>query len=239
MRNVLLLGVLSGLVLFAAQNWSSSALAIVFLGMKTPVLPLAVWILIALIAGFLTSCLLQFSHSLLSPSPAPSRKPAASRPSRPRPEPAENPGWRETSYAYTAPNQEDVTATSAEDASDWDDNTDEVDEWDDWEEEAPAPRTKSYQPVEEPRDYEVRQEPKTVSRSGSVYSYSYREPSGSGVGKTEDVYDAEFTLITPPSPEYDPQTSQPRNQQEDDWGLEDGEDEFDDEEPDNRRPRPS
>lgn len=235
MRNVLLLGVVGGLGLFVAQNWSSSALAIMFLGMKTPVLPLAVWILIALIAGFLTSCFLQlFSSLLLSPSPARIRRPAVPRPSRPRPEPAERREWREASDAV--PEQEDVTAYSADQDSDWDDEPEEADEWEDWEEEEPAPRTKSYQTVEEkPRDYEVRQEPKSVSRSGSVYSYSYQEPSGSGVGKTEDVYDAEYTLITPPSPEYDPQT----NQQKDDWGLEEGEDEFDDEYPDNRRQRPS
>ncbi|MEK0189357.1 LapA family protein, partial [Microcoleus anatoxicus] len=36
-----------------------------------------------------------------------------------------------------------------------------------------------------PRDYEVKQEPKSQSWSGSVYSYGYRDPSKSGVGQTE------------------------------------------------------
>jgi hypothetical protein len=68
----------------------------------------------------------------------------------------------------------------------------------------------------------VKQEPKTGSQSGSVYSYGYREQSNSGVGKADAVYDANYRVITPPyqkpvEPEED-----------DDWGFEDDED-FNDE----------
>ena len=51
---------------------------------------------------------------------------------------------------------------------------------------------------DESKTFEVPQEPKTASRSGSVYSYGYREPKDKGVGKTEQVYDANYRVITPP-----------------------------------------
>ncbi|MBO1349614.1 MAG: hypothetical protein EBE86_020565 [Hormoscilla sp. GUM202] len=50
---VLLLVIGGGLTLFALQNWSPS-LSLVFLGMPTPPLPLAVWILLGLAAGVMT-----------------------------------------------------------------------------------------------------------------------------------------------------------------------------------------
>lgn len=50
----------------------------------------------------------------------------------------------------------------------------------------PAPRTPEPEPP--PRDYEVQQEPKKVYRSGSIYSYSYRNAEETGVGRSEDVF---------------------------------------------------
>ena len=46
--------------------------------------------------------------------------------------------------------------------------------------------------------FETQQQPKTVSRSGSIYSYTYKEPKDTGVGKSEKVYDAEYRVIRPP-----------------------------------------
>lgn len=52
-------------------------------------------------------------------------------------------------------------------------------------------------------DFEVKQEPKIRSQSGSMYSYSYRDPDESP--RQEDVYDAEYRVITPPyRPEEEP-----------------------------------
>lgn len=48
-------------------------------------------------------------------------------------------------------------------------------------------------------EFETEQSPKSESWSGSVYSYGYREPENTGVGKTESIYDAEFRVIVPPA----------------------------------------
>lgn len=118
--------------------------------------------------------------------------------------------------------------------------------WDDWEEE-PTPSTSSRKTtpdrVEQPpppdhKDFEVKQEPKTVYQSGSVYSYSYRDADKSGTGKKESVYDADYRVIVPPaqanvnptpSPSPQPDThspsaansGSPAATDDDDWGVDD------------------
>ncbi|MEG3848778.1 LapA family protein [Microcoleus sp. herbarium19] len=81
-----------------------------------------------------------------------------------------------------------------------------------------------------PRNYEANQEPKSKSWAGSVYSYGYRDPKQSGVGKTESVYDAEYRVLVPPiDPIPKPADEAPKNpsaETEDDWGL-DEDDVFD------------
>jgi uncharacterized integral membrane protein len=116
----------------------------------------------------------------------------------------------------------------------------EPEEWDDWDEyeSDPADREpvdraagdrRSREDVDDEvyqtrrTDFEVKQEPKSRSQSGSVYSYSYRGPD-EAVEK-EDVYDAEYRVITPP---YRPEEETPEpidsasSRTADDW--EDGED---------------
>lgn len=105
---------------------------------------------------------------------------------------------------------------------------------DDWgDEEEQEPLSKNEDIPQKPINYESPQEPKTQSWSGSVYSYGYREPRNTGVGKTESVYDADFRLITPPytPPLYTPPSYTPPSQTDDweesmnnddddeDWGL--------------------
>ncbi|MBD0266213.1 MAG: LapA family protein, partial [Tolypothrix sp. Co-bin9] len=69
--------------------------------------------------------------------------------------------------------------------------------------------------------YERPQQPKSSSQSGTVYSYGYRDPNNSGVGKTETVYDADYRVIIPPaaqkpsSPENDWESS--KDDEDDDW----------------------
>ncbi|MEG3894268.1 MULTISPECIES: LapA family protein [unclassified Microcoleus] len=81
-----------------------------------------------------------------------------------------------------------------------------------------------------PRDYEAKQEPKSKSWAGSVYSYGYRDPNQSGVGQTESVYDAEYRVLVPPQDAIPkPADEAPKNpsvEAEDDWGL-DEDDVFD------------
>lgn len=96
----------------------------------------------------------------------------------------------------------------------------EREEWEDWEDESPPQTSTQSQRT----DYEVRQDPKTSYQSGSVYSYSYREPSDSGVGKTESVYDADYRVIIPPARSLDEIDGEPPANQdtdEEDWDFED------------------
>jgi hypothetical protein len=86
-----------------------------------------------------------------------------------------------------------------------------------------------------PRDYEAKQEPKSQSWSGSVYSYGYRDPSKSGVGQTESVYDADYRVIVPPqgvpiSDIGDGEVAPHNTEDEEDWGL-DEDDELEDDRP--------
>lgn len=217
-RLVLLLIVLGGLTLFALQNLSP-AISLVFLGLTLPTLPLAVWILIAIAAGFFTSLLMgalfQLSHylsekSLRSRIRTLEAELASARQPRAKTEPASS-----TSYSYTGASSSYKQAASTTD--------------NDFEDEADEEPGVSNQTV-----YERPQEPKTQFQSGSVYSYSYREDTNTGVGKTEDVYDAEYRVITPPYQPPNPVESQwksPSNEEDDeDWGFDD-DDEFDDETP--------
>ncbi len=219
---ILLLFVLvGGLSLLLLQNLSP-VLPIVFLGMKTQALPVATWILGALTAGFFTSLCLQFFSYLLmrsllvrirqleaSPSPAAGKRretePTASR------------------QSYTPPPPETPTSddTSEEWDSDWE--VEEAPEDDDWEfEEEPKPPSRQETVIQESREYEVKQEPKSRTVTGSVYSYNYREPSSSGAGRTEAVYDANYRVITPPYRDSDnPPRDTSNQEQEDDWGFDD------------------
>ncbi len=210
-----LLVVLGGLSLLLAQNLSPT-LPIVFLGMRTPALPLAVWILICLGSGALTTLLVAslfkvsnyFARLVGQKNPQFSNE--ANRTAR-RSEPASSPKKPPTSNSQS---------NRQADADDW--NEDNAD--DDWEFEdtsTPASSVKD-------RDYERPQQPRSGSKSGSSYSYSYKEPQDSGVGKTESVYDADFRVLTPP---YKPPIAQP---EEEDWGFEE-EDDFEDDDPKRKR----
>ena len=214
-----LLVVLGGLSLLLAQNLSP-ALSLVFLGMRTPALPLALWILICLGSGALTTLLVAslfqvsnyFARLVGQKNPLFSNE--ANRTAK-RSEPA--------SSRHTPPPNTSQSSRQ-DDADDWnEENTD-----DDWEFEETADTPASRESSVSGRDYERPQEPKSGSKSGSSYSYSYKEPQNSGVGKTESVYDADFRVLTPP---YKPPVAQP---EEEDWGFED-EDDVEDDKPKRKR----
>lgn len=224
-RIVLLVSVVGGLTLFALSNLSP-VLPLVFLGMQTPALPLAIWVGGAIAAGAITSFFLRLLNALPSSYSTQERVTPRDIPPRSRSFERESP---EPQRFYTPPPPEAPTNRYA---SDWEEQNDE--NWDF--EEEPATSTSNQREFERDRttapppsdrtSYEVKQEPKTASQSGSVYSYSYREPTESGVGKTEAVYDANYRVITPP---YQPPTQPEVNEEDDDdWGFEDDE-EFSDE----------
>ncbi len=232
-RLILLLVVLGGLTLLLLQNWSP-VLPLVFLGWQTQALPLAAWILLSIAAGATTSLLISSLFkvaNLFSRSPArKSKKVVASPPPRTttqRREPKYTPPPASPTPSYTGSTPDNA-------ADDWDSNPTAND--DDWDFEEDTNKTQANadevrnsrvdNASNQPRDvgsrsYEVSNQPKSGERTGSVYSYNYRDASNSGVGKTESVYDADYRVITPP---YREPEAVADDDDDDDWGFEDDDD---------------
>jgi hypothetical protein len=206
MQIILLLAILGGLALLLVQNWSP-VLPLVFLGLTTPALPLAVWILISLVAGAGTSLAIASLFNLANyfAQPKPSKKRQVKQPPRPQP----------SSDTYTKrPTQE-----SSNSADDWleDDRNDQ--DWQYEENTQDSVNADSY--PQDSRSYEVNNEPKSSKRQGSVYSYSYRDTESSEARKTESVYDADYRVLKPPY-----KSPNPARDDDDDWGFDDEQDDL-------------
>lgn len=281
MRPVFLLVIVVGLTIFALQN-VEPALSLVFLGVRSPAVPLSIWILLSMAVGALTSLLisglLAFSN-YLSPTrdrtgrssrsrpdtfpedsrtpytpPPPPRKqeidPALNRENSQtqaagsyRTEYGTSAGYSARTFYQETPNPDAAkdyaqpgTSQAADDEDDWvSDGSKSGSQGgdDDWGDDRDFPAGPPVNDVAgaNPRDYEAKQEPKSQSWAGSVYSYGYRDPNQSGVGQTESVYDADYRVIVPPQEAIPkPADQAPKNpsaETEDDWGL-DEDDEFED-----------
>ncbi|HCF28378.1 MAG TPA: hypothetical protein DEV81_14515 [Cyanobacteria bacterium UBA11049] len=238
-RLFLLLVVLGCLTLLLVQNWSP-VLPLVFLGARTQPLPLAIWILFSIAAGAITSLFISGCFKLsnyFTPSQPRKRRQVAASSFRSNTTRAEAPKSSQANYT-TSTSQPNTDSTPTEDLNDWESNS--SDDWD-FEQETQVrdktPRTEPQDTVREDKNYQVNNEPKSSYRDSS-YSYSYREPSNSGVGRTESIYDADYRVLTPPHRQTN--TTENKNQNQDDWkdedwGFEDDEDwGFDDKE----SPRP-
>ncbi len=279
MRPVFLLVIVVGLTIFALQN-VEPALSLVFLGVRSPAVPLSIWILLSMAVGALTSLLisglLAFSN-YLSPTRDRTGRSSRSRPDTfpedsrtpytppppPRKQEIDPDLNRENSQTQAAASYRTEYGTSAgysartfyqetpnpDAAKDYaqpgtDRVADDEDDWvsdgsksgsqggdDDWGDDRDFPAEPGVNEVAgaNPRDYEAKQEPKSQSWAGSVYSYGYRDPNQSGVGQTESVYDADYRVIVPPQEAIpQPADEAPKNpsaETEDDWGL-DEDDEF-------------
>ncbi|AOY81930.2 hypothetical protein BJP36_20515 [Moorena producens JHB] len=197
--------------------------------MKTPPLPLALWIVGAIGAGVLTSISLRLPNYLAwrysrRNSESPDNEPLFSEYSR-----------RES---YQTQTRQDKTRerpaskqTSKDDpVSDWEESSSQ--EWD-FEEDHDSDRVSSgrqgvkqdstsHTTKADPTSYDLSEEPDSSDQSGSVYSYSYRKPGNSGVGKSETVYDAKYRVINPPYKTVAKQSEE--EEEEEDWGFEDDED---------------
>jgi hypothetical protein len=272
-RLILLLAILGGFVLFTWSNLQP--LSLVFLGIQFPAFPLAFWVLGAIAAGVLTtfviSILFNLSHYVAGRAVRSQFRQAARSSSRfqgvgdDRFQPESPSSSRATASkdddtawknweGYEEPVDRQRTgqrsATQKQSVDDW-----EAEIPEDWDEAPGRPANTSgdslrdrsrAEPASRNRtDYEVSQEPKTSSRSGSVYSYGYRDPGSSGVGKAEPVVDkpvvdADYRVIVPPFRSLDDDPVEPaapepvEEENADDWFEDDSSDDFNDE---RRRPR--
>ncbi|NEP58479.1 MAG: hypothetical protein F6K31_15925 [Symploca sp. SIO2G7] len=238
----LLVVILSLLILFASSNWPSEPITLVFLNREIATLPLIVWIGNAIAAGAITSFCLQLLNQMPGGYSNQNLREFREMPPRNRSARREAPPTDTSEYEYDTPYTPpapEVTTSQRSVSSDWDTKVKRDWELDqeqatsnferDWELEEEPATSKSSQPdferdfteakkVSVRTNYEVPQEPKTSSKVGSVYSYSYREKEQkeSGVGRNDEVYDANYRLIRPPY-------KQPIETKEDeeDWGFED------------------
>lgn len=180
-RPLLPLLILGGLGLFAWQNWSPS-LPLVFLGRRTQELPLAFWLILAIVAGALTLVVLSALQA------APVLGDRASDTFRER-SPSSGPGPQNRSSSEprsSTGKTERSTASgtaSAGPVGDWEPSSRDwvEDSGEDWDGEAARSAGAA-----SGRVYEREQRPEREVRSGSEYSYTYER--GAGVGRTESVY---------------------------------------------------
>ncbi len=288
MRALFLLVTVVGLTIFALQN--VVPVSLVFLGMRSPAVPLSIWILftigVGVVTSLLISALLGFSNYLSQPRgrndrtdrnngrntfTEDSRTPytASPPPRKPEIDPDRNSRNTETQTAsgyrteYGTPTgynartvQQDVPPPNSGNAKTYAQAAasipadDDEDDWvsggskissqgseDDWGFENESPSSSAVNDVVEanPRDYEAKQEPQSQSWKGSVYSYGYRDPNQSGVGQTESVYDADYRVLVPPEEAAIAETvsaevAKQNTEDEEDWGLDEG-DEFEDDRP--------
>ena len=196
MKPLILIISLAGLTVFIWQN--QKLISLIFLNTNIAIqLPVAVWIVLFVGAGILTSIVWQFLNNLqirAALRSASEEKPEVyfseprssdyQRPPRSNPRNFSNSDWNTT------------------DDLDWDDSGNH--NQDDWNiEEPPVESTYSKDDFddrreEEGKNYEVRQQPQSISHSGSVYSYSYREKNDTSTDNKKPVYDADYRVITPP-----------------------------------------
>lgn len=229
---VLLLAILGGLTLFAWQNWSPS-LSLVFLGSPSPPLPLAVWILLGLTAGVMTGLSIAASFRWYSYLEARSlrRRPRYDRESA---YPAGSRDWKESQASerdFVPLSQTGYQADrGGESFAPRDDSTQKAavptnaaDDWeqenkisDDWEEVATSGSTDRVSRQNRGNESD-RAKGDGGEKKDSFYSYGSQDKSNSGVGKTEDVYEANYRVITPP---VRPESA---GENDEDWGLDEDE----------------
>ncbi|PPJ63297.1 hypothetical protein [Cuspidothrix issatschenkoi] len=187
-RLIILVTATLGLIILLVQNLSPS-LPLVFLGMRTQSLPLALWILFSIIAGMITSViiisLMKFTTYLnLQEQPIPVSKsiPRSSRVKPNTPPPTSPPP---------------PVSQFDDEFDDWETNRNE-DNWNDEDNLESVPEASP-----------------PGTRPSSVYSYSSQSPKNTAVGKTETIYDADYRVIIPP---YEA-PSQNKATDDDDWDF--------------------
>ncbi|WP_013325357.1 lipopolysaccharide assembly protein LapA domain-containing protein [Gloeothece verrucosa] len=214
-RPLIIIALLVISIVFVLQN--QQPVALVIFGTKTIQLSLAVWVLIFAGAGLFTSLLLQLLYvSFRRRTP---REPLASM-SPPEPV-APPPRQGFTREVFESNRQKEVSdrpsTTDSQTNFEWDrDNSSK-----DWDIETPPSEPtviqKEFNSIfsqEQASNFEVQQQPKTTSRQGSVYSYSYREAKPPERRSPDPVYDADYRVINSPYPENPPQSTDKEDEDE-------------------------
>jgi uncharacterized integral membrane protein len=111
---IIILTIIGGLILFAWQNLSPS-LALVFFGWQSATLPLSVWILMAIVAGFFTAILISSLFQLSQSLAEPEVRSSPSRPSSSTPPPQYSRDFEEEEAAaeFDEPNYSQWQVNSA------------------------------------------------------------------------------------------------------------------------------
>lgn len=222
----IVLVIFGGLTLFVIQN-SSVSLQLVFLGMPTLALPLGVWILLAVVAGAMTNwaiaLLFNWSNYLHSRElhrrsrTTQSVVDSSSRQSTGSP--AASNAVRDSFFRKDSSSPK-TDASTKTNTGDWEEVVPRSSDWEDEQISTPERRNDG-------GDREL----KDGDRAQSFYSYGSQNKSNSGVGKTEDVYEANYRVITPPYREEPAKINEvgdvadadddweTSKSEEDDWGL--------------------
>lgn len=237
-RSVLLIAVLGGLILLLAQNLSP-AIPLVFLGLRTQPLSLAVWMLLSTAAGALTSLLISSLVQLSSRGIKQQRQTSSY-------EPFDSPRVNKRTPQEKAPTKEQFKEKIStpppaspqpsdrfEDSydDDWDLDRNVNDDWDSEEREyfeekeyvSANPRS-NYTKIQDP-DSDYEDFPVGVNDYESAadsYSYDKSDLKDLKVEKTESVYDADYRVIVPPvSQPTTPDTSDnsDNKKDDDDWDF--------------------
>ncbi|MDJ0724811.1 MAG: LapA family protein [Prochloraceae cyanobacterium] len=216
MQRILLL---LGLTLFAiAIVQNSQPIAVVFFGFKIPwELPLSIWIFLFIAAGALTSLLLQLINSTSvptstktrsqksysPPAPPPPSQPEAEFRSAPKPE-REFPKRKPITEPFaTAPPNPQETVSNSTDAIE-DDILEQDKEWDIVEPPSEPTRVEQPDPTvarSQSTVFEAPQELKNVSRSGSIYSYTYRKSESKPKSEPQTIDIKATSSENPPDPD--------------------------------------
>jgi hypothetical protein len=211
LRSLFFFSIVAILGLFIIQNLGT-VLPLVLFGVKTPALPLGVWVLTGLTLGFISSLCLQLPTAFIT---TPQRR-ERFQDDREDFEESELPPrqTRQTSQTAYAPPQPEISR----DLSDWD-----LDDNDDWQEPEPSPppRVAKPEPKTSPEPAKKPPEPRPSATYSNVVGNEGKSGAGkTEVGKTGAVYDANYRVINAP---FSPPPAVAK-QQEEDWGLEEEDD---------------
>ena len=235
-RLIFLVTVLGGLMLLLAQNWSP-AVPLVFLGLQTRPISLAVWMLLSTAAGVFTSLSISSLLKLSSRSVTQRQRTSYEQSNSPKFNQRNKRDNEFKERKFTPP-----PANSPQPPDDFEDSYDDwdldrnADDWDDEEKEYSYnnPRS-SYTKIQDDREYEDFREPEEPEEPENDYdsvdsSYSYEESelndSSKEERKVDSVYDADYRVIIPPA---NPSTTSNTSEEEknnkndksddDDWGF--------------------